>query len=79
MGYLSLNSAVLERYFSFLKRFDNDTKKKLIVKLTNSLGPETQNPIDLSKLFGAWQDDRSTQEIIDEIRDSRVEPRDIVM
>lgn len=79
MGYLSLNSAVLERYFSFLKRFDNDTKKKLIIKLTNSLQLESKKPIDLSTLFGAWQDDRSTQEIINDIRISRVEPRDIDM
>jgi hypothetical protein len=79
MGYLSLNSAVLERYFSFLKRFDNETKKKLITKLTNSLEPEVNKPAKLSSLFGAWQDDKNTQEIIDQIRDSRVEPDDVTM
>ena len=55
----------------------NDTKKKLIIKLTNSLQLETKKPIDLNTLFGAWQDDRSTEEIIDDIRNSRVEPSDI--
>ncbi len=76
MGNLTITNKVLERYFNFLLRFDNNTKKKLIVKLTNSLEFNNEKKTDIATLFGAWKDDKSTDEIIAEIRKSRVAPKD---
>ena len=72
MGNITITNKVLEKYFGYLCKFDNDTKKKLIIKLTNSLELKKEKSFDLSSLFGAWKDDRSTKEIIDEIRNSRI-------
>ena len=76
MGSLTLTNSILDKYFNFLKKFDNKTKKKLIIKLTNSLDFKETKPFDIKSLFGAWQDDRTSQEIIDEIKSSRVAPKD---
>jgi len=43
----------------------------LIIKLTESLEFEREKP-DLKSLFGAWEDSRESDEIIKEIRESRV-------
>ena len=78
MGNLTLTNKVLDRYFDYLIRFDDSTKKKLIIKLTNSLEfKKEKKPFDLKSLFGAWKGDKTSKEIIDEIKASRVEPRDI--
>lgn len=76
MGNLTLTNKVLDRYFDYLIRFDNNTKKKLIIKLTNSLDLKERKSFDPKSLFGAWKGDKSADEIIDEIRNSRVEPRE---
>jgi len=76
MGYAISNKAI-EKYFSFFKNLDVGTKKKLITKLTESIKPVRDKPVDLKKLFGAWEDSRDSDAIIKEIRESRVNSRNI--
>ena len=71
MGYTISNKAI-EKYFGFLSKFDNNSKKKLIIKLTESIETDKENNFDLKKLFGAWEDSRDPDTIIKEIRESRV-------
>lgn len=72
MANLSLNSKTLEKYFGVLRGLDNLSKKKLIIKLTESLELKEEK-VDLKTLFGAWEDDKNSDEIIKEIRGSRIE------
>jgi hypothetical protein len=72
MANLTLNNKALEKYFGLLKGLDNLSKKKLIIKLTESLEVKKEK-VDLNTLFGAWEDNRDADEIIKEIRESRVE------
>jgi hypothetical protein len=72
MATLTLNSKTLDKYFSLLKGLDNHSKKKLIIKLTESL-EKKEEKVDLSTLFGAWEDNKDSDEIIREIRESRIE------
>lgn len=72
MANLTLNNEALEKYFGLLKGLDNLSKKKLIIKLTESLEVKEEK-VDLITLFGAWEDNRDSDEIIKEIRESRVE------
>lgn len=72
MGTLTLNNKTLEKYFGLLKGLDNLSKKKLIIKLTESLETEVEKE-DLKTIFGAWEDNKDSDEIIKEIRKSRVE------
>jgi len=72
MANLTLNNKTLEKYYSLLKGLDNLSKKKLIIKLTESLDIKEEK-VDLLTLFGAWEDDKDSDEIIKEIRESRIE------
>lgn len=75
MANLTLNNKTLEKYFGLLKGLDNLSKKKLIIKLTESLEIKEEK-VDLQTLFGAWKDNKDSDEIIKEIRESRIEKSD---
>jgi hypothetical protein len=77
MGSLSITNKTLEKYFGFLRRLDNSSKKKLIIKLTESIETKESIPFDLRSIFGAWEDTKDSDEIIKQIRDSRVDNRNI--
>ncbi|MBA7561330.1 hypothetical protein ES708_02967 [subsurface metagenome] len=77
MGHLAINSKILDKYFGFLAKLDNSSKKRLIIKLTESIETEEEKKSDINFLYGAWVDDRDSDEIIKEIRDSRIENRKI--
>jgi hypothetical protein len=77
MGYLAINSKILDKYFGFLVKLDNSSKKRLIIKLTESIETEEEKKSDINLLYGAWVDNRDSDEIIKEIRDSRIENRKI--
>ena len=76
MGNISINNKALEKYFGLLRRLDNSAKKKLIIKLTASLEFEKKES-DLKSVFGAWEDSRDSDEIIKEIKESRVNKREM--
>ena len=70
---------VIDSYFRVIKNWDTEAKKNLIVKLTRSINAESSDKAqrDFSACFGAWEDDRSAEEIASEIRASRVNNRKI--
>lgn len=76
MSGLSLSNKVLDKYFGFLLRLDADTKKNIIDRLKNSIKPKPKKKFDLSSIYGAWEDERTSDEIIEYIRASRVEKTD---
>jgi len=56
-----------------MKNWDSKYKKKLIEKLSSSMHEKANvDTRDFSNCFGAWKDDRSAEEIINEIRGSRI-------
>ncbi len=73
MGSLTISNKVLDKYFGYLKNLDNKAKKSLIIKLTKSIEAKPKKEFDLNKIFGAWSDDKSSDEIISEIKSSRVD------
>jgi len=74
---LALTNKTIERYFGFLTKLDNISKKKLIIKLTESIEFKEEKEFDLSSLYGAWEDYRDSDEIIKDLIDSRVDKQDI--
>lgn len=75
---LALTNTTIEKYFGFLTRLDTVTKKRLIVKLTQSLEAKEKKHFDLASLYGAWEDSRSSDEIIKDIKKARVEKKNAV-
>ncbi|MBN7810639.1 hypothetical protein J0A68_06720 [Algoriphagus sp. H41] len=75
MANLTLNNEALEKYFDILKNLDKRSKKKLITRLTESL--EHKNEVQgIDSLFGKWEDDRDSDDIIKAIRESRIDKKD---
>ncbi|NJO00470.1 MAG: hypothetical protein HC880_01205 [Bacteroidia bacterium] len=60
-----------------MKNWNIELKKDLIIKLTKSISDQPATNRDFSACFGAWEDDRSPEEIINEIRADRVNNREI--
>ena len=73
MRSLTISNKILDKYFGYLKNLDSDAKKNLIKKLTKSIETKSKKAVDIKSVFGAWEDERSSDEIINEIKSSRLE------
>jgi len=72
------NTIMIDNYFGLLRSLSKENKLKLIAKLSNSMIEdvnENENVVD--RFFGAFKSDKSAEEIIKEIRDSRTFNRTI--
>ena len=74
---IAFKNKKVNSYFKLLKNWDTESKKDLINKLTKSINDITGDNYDFSSCFGAWDDDRTADEIINDIRNDRVNNRDI--
>ncbi|MDT0650183.1 hypothetical protein [Autumnicola edwardsiae] len=72
MGSLTISKKILDKYFGYLKNLDNNAKQNLITKLTESIETKAKKKSELRSFFGAWDDNRDSDEIISEIRAFRV-------
>ena len=70
--------SVADYYFGFLQNLNSDSKLDLISKLSQSLKEDKIIPeVTLQSLFGAYKSDETADEIIADIRASRVFHRNI--
>lgn len=74
---LAFENKKVNSYFRLMKNWDTESKKDLIIKLTKSIDDKQEDKHDFSSCFGAWEDDRSAEEIIKDIRNDRVNNRNI--
>ena len=78
MAPSSQHSSLADYYFGFLKNLNANSKLDLIVKLSQSLKEVEAVPdVPLQSLFGAYQSDETADEIIVNLRTSRVFNRTI--
>jgi len=77
MAAIALTNRTLDKYFGFLRKLDNNSKKRLIIKLTESIETNEDTSFDLKSIYGAWDDSRDSDEIIKSIRDSRVNHKNL--
>jgi len=76
MGSIAINKKLIDNHFRFLKNLYTDSKKRLIVRLTESIDISSKKD-KLDKLFGAWKDSRDAEEIIRDIEGSRTSSKEI--
>lgn len=77
MKSITLNNKSIENFFGFLYNMDTNSKKKLIIKLTESIVETRKEKKNIASLFGSWVDNRDSDLIIKEIKDSRSNNREI--
>lgn len=66
-----------EYYFGVLKNLNANSKLDLISKLSQSLKSDKSDCVSLESLFGAYESQETADEIITEIRSSRISNRHI--
>ncbi len=70
--------SLADYYYGLLSNLNADIKLDLIAKLSQSLKKSEKEPVvSLESLFGAWKTEESAEELIAEIRASRVNNRKI--
>ncbi len=78
MRTTEVNTLITDGYIELLGNLSPTNKLDLISKLTNSIKSDLVNKkSDFKKAFGAFISAKSAEEIIDEIRNSRVYNRNI--
>ncbi len=66
-------TSVADFYFGFLKNLHPDSKLDLISRLSQSIKTsDLSSEVSLQSLFGAYQSDETADEIIGQLRASRV-------
>jgi len=78
MNTINLNNKSIDNFFGFLSKMDTNTKKKLIIKLTESIEDNKTNNKSIASLFGSWKDSKDSDSIIKEIKESRTNNREIL-
>lgn len=72
------NTILVDNYFALLQGLSRENRIKLIAKLSNSIVEETSEKLDvIDRFFGAFKSNKSADEIIEEIRGSRIFNRKI--
>jgi hypothetical protein len=72
-----IENNLINNYYRIIKNWNIETKKRLILKLNNSIIEDTQSKHDFSLCFGAWDDARTADDIINEIKNDRVNQIDL--
>jgi hypothetical protein len=75
MTKLALTNEAIDLCFGgLLSKLDDASKRRLINRITESMRPPETGTCatDFLEQFGTWEDSRSTEEIIRDIRESRV-------
>ena len=66
---VSVPHDTIDNCFRLMQNWDSNSKKEMIVRLLHSL--EQKADSDFSDCFGAWQDDRTAEEIVEDIYANR--------
>ncbi len=74
---VEITNKTITKYFGFLRKLDNNSKKRLIIKLTESIETKDDSSFEINSLYGAWEDSKDSDQIIKEIRDSRIEKNNL--
>ena len=78
MNTQEMNTTLVDGYLGLLENLSANNKLDLISKLSNSVKSNIKNKkSDIKKSFGAFESEKSAEEIIEEIRNSRLTNREI--
>ena len=76
MNISNSKTSISNIYWEMLKDLSSDIKLELIAKLSASLVAK-DNTSDTSEFVGRWEDDRTADEVIEDIRGARTSNREI--
>lgn len=69
---MNTNNILIENYFGLLSGLGRENKIRLIARLSNSIIEDKKNKSEIvDKLFGSFISDKTDDELINEIKNSR--------
>ncbi|MCB9230240.1 MAG: hypothetical protein H6581_01135 [Bacteroidia bacterium] len=69
---MNTNQVLIESYLELLGKLGNESKLEIISRLADSMKERKESGIkDFYDLYGAFEDEKSAEEMIEEIRNSR--------
>ncbi|MBP8849738.1 MAG: hypothetical protein KBG80_04195 [Breznakibacter sp.] len=75
---MKADTQIIDSYWGLLSNLNPDLKLKLIERLSKSVHKDlTAKKNRFEKSFGAWDDSRESEEIVNDIRNSRTFNREI--
>ena len=78
MRTAEINTTIIDGYVELLENLSTNNKLDLIYKLSTSVKTDlTKKKSSFKKAFGAFESAKTAEEIIDEIRNSRISNRQI--
>lgn len=78
MNTIEFNSKIVDGYFGLFNNLSPSNKLDLIARLTASVKSDLKpKKSSFKKAYGAFESSKSAEEIIDEIRESRVSTRQV--
>lgn len=69
---MEITVKIADNYVNLLSSVSEEVKLRVINKLSENLLKGKKKEISIKDSFGAWNDDRSAEEIIKDIHDARV-------
>ncbi len=69
---MEITVKIADNYVNLLSSVSDEVKLRVINKLSENLLKGKKKEISIKDSFGAWNDDRSAEEIIKDIRDARI-------
>jgi hypothetical protein len=76
---LTYNNVIVNNYYDIIKTLQLNDQEELVKLLTKSINnPEQKKEKSIKHLYGAWSGDETADEIIEDIRNSRVFNRKII-
>lgn len=59
---------IVEHYYQMIQHLNNADKMVLVEKIIHSVNNTPKSADSIQELFGSWEDSRSADEIIDDIK-----------
>ncbi len=69
---MGITVKIADNYINLLSSVSDEVKLRVINKLSENLLKGKKKEISIKDSFGAWNDDRSAEEIIKDIHDARI-------
>ena len=73
----TVEAIFIDNYFGLLRGLNREVKIQIMARLSDSIAKETSKEDVIDKFFGAFDTEKSAEEMIEEIRNSRVFTRTI--
>ncbi len=72
MGTITVDKKLLDSYVTIFERLDEKAREYVLRKLNKPEKSKKTSHEEFMKLAGSWEDERSSDEIIQDIKESRI-------